>query len=291
MKQQIPSGNASDFDDHRSDDPARLDDSRGFDDVMPVSMHLSRTVEIERLKAAVDELRDELDQANRRISRLTGERNQLASLLDKRDEQFLRLNRELGARATPHEPTSDTPLLWGNKLTSRIAQKVSFWAKGLGRGTAVVPSDPATHGKSVDHQQKPFERLPLVAHCKTSAPRRVLAIVVFGLTEAEIGKLLPVVERDCETRGMMPLLLTDNDAFELFRERGMIFEYLPPAEDRERCDQRLCWDLYLQRRLALIRQKWQPVRIVAFGEFAVGVLKLWRESPFENSALPAAVGT
>ena len=267
----------------------RLDNSHGVDGMTSVSTRRGRIVEIERLNATVDDLQDKLDQANRRISRLTGERNQLANLLDKRDEQFLRLNRELGSHPFRHESREGAYHQWWSNLGSRIARRVSFFAERLSRGRVSSPSDMVTNGGSVDRQHKPFERLPLVAHHKTVTPRRVLAVVIFGLAELEIAKLLPVVERDCQARSMMPLLLTDSDAFELFRERGMIFEYLPPADDRERFDRQLHWDLYLQRRLALIRQKWQPTRIVAFGEVAVGILKLWQDSPFEETALPAAV--
>ncbi len=289
MKQHAPLGNASELDDHRSDDPARLDGSRRLDDVTPDSMRRGRTMEIERLSGEIDELREKLDHANRRISRLTGERNQLANLLDKRDAQFLRLNQELGSRPINREPTDEPSLVWWGRLRSRVVQKANFFAERLGRSTASLPSDATAIGGSVDRPGKPFGRLPLVARANATAPRRVLAIVIFGLTEPEIVKLLPVIERDCQARGMMPLLLTDSDAFELFRKRSMIFEYLPPADDRERFGQQLRWDLYLQRRLALIRQKWQPTRIIAFGEVALGILQLWQESPFEESALPAAV--
>jgi hypothetical protein len=88
---------------------------------------------------------------------------------------------------------------------------------------------------------------------------------------------------------MMPLLLTDNDAFELLREHDIIFEYLPPAEDRQQFDRHLSWNLYLQRRLAIIREKWQPARVIALGQVAADMLKLWQQSPFEEIPLPAAV--
>ncbi|MGH6919149.1 MAG: hypothetical protein ACREJ0_15760, partial [Geminicoccaceae bacterium] len=77
--------------------------------------------------------------------------------------------------------------------------------------------------------------------------------------------------------------------FDLFRARGRIFEYLPPPEARERFAPDLHWDLYLLRRLALIRRKWQPVRVVAFGRTAAEVVQLWRDSPFEATPIPAAL--
>ena len=39
------------------------------------------------------------------------------------------------------------------------------------------------------------------------------------------------------------------------------------------------------RRLALLRRKWQPVRIVAFGPAAARLLLQWKDSPFEDDSI------
>ncbi|HLT02162.1 MAG TPA: hypothetical protein VK001_08275, partial [Geminicoccaceae bacterium] len=62
---------------------------------------------------------------------------------------------------------------------------------------------------------------------KERPPRDVLAVVLFGLTEAEIGRVLSMVERSCAEHEIALLLLIDNDAFELFRGRRVLFEFLP----------------------------------------------------------------
>lgn len=120
-------------------------------------------------------------------------------------------------------------------------------------------------------------------------PKAVLGVVVFGLSEAEIERVLGVIEGHCAERDLAPLLLTDNDAFQLFRGRRVLFEFLPPHSDQERLAPELNWRLYTLRRLALIRRKWQPMRVIAFGRRAAEVVQLWHDSPFEETPIPAAL--
>ena len=114
-------------------------------------------------------------------------------------------------------------------------------------------------------------------------------MLVFGLSEAEIEKVLVAISAYCAERDLAPLLLTDNDAFQVFRGRRVLFEYVPARSDQERLAPELDWRLYTLRRLALIRRKWQPIRVVAFGHRAAEVLRLWRDSPFESTSIPAAL--
>jgi hypothetical protein len=131
--------------------------------------------------------------------------------------------------------------------------------------------------------------LPLLPRLNGSKAAPLLAAAVFGLDAIEIERLLPVIEQQCRRHGMRPLILTDCDAFQLLRARRLVFEYLPPPGAQHRFAPGLSWDIYLQRRLAVIRRKWQPVRIVAFGGRAMAVLQLWRNSPFEPDEIPALV--
>jgi hypothetical protein len=112
---------------------------------------------------------------------------------------------------------------------------------------------------------------------------------VLGLPEAEVESVLGIVERHCMERDLAPLLITDNDAFQLFRGRRALFEFLPARADQERFAAELDWRLFTLRRLALIRRKWQPVRVIAFGQSAAEVVQLWRDSPFEVTPVPASL--
>ena len=107
--------------------------------------------------------------------------------------------------------------------------------------------------------------------------------VVVGLDPAHLDQVVPTVMRDPRT---LPVFLTDFDGFDVFRSHRAVFEYLPPA----RADDDLDWPLYRLRRLALLRRKWQPLRIIAFGAAAADLVAQWRDSPFEDPARDADFG-
>jgi GR25 family glycosyltransferase involved in LPS biosynthesis len=123
---------------------------------------------------------------------------------------------------------------------------------------------------------------PLRVNGGRSAAVHVLAVVV-GLAEEELEA---VVERTAGDRAVVPVFLTDQDGFAVFRTRRLAFEYLPPPAARPGLD----WELYRLRRLALLRRKWQPVRIVAFGSEASALVRAWRDSPFEDDRIAALTG-
>jgi len=228
----------------------------------------------------IDQLESELGQRGRRLQQLMGERDELRSLLVRRDAELSRLNRQIGAlearaeRAAGHSPARFAA---ARRLLERLQR-----AGRPGR------SDGPPRPRSPEPEARAGERR-LVPWSKERPPRDVLAVVLFGLTEAEIGRVLSMVERSCAEHEIALLLLIDNDAFELFRGRRVLFEFLPARSEQERFAPDLDWRLYTLRRLALIRRKWRPSRVVAFGRRAAEVVQLWRESPFEETPIPAAI--
>ena len=243
--------------------------------------------DVGHLRESLDQLNMALEKANRRINRLLGEKKQLSVLLEKRDEKVEQLNRELGryasvqvVAATRNGRASRLQGLAATTLASvvgRIDNFLGVWAR----------SDKiAAEGNRSDVPTTANRQSRLVARHKADIGQQVVAVLLFGLTRNEIEQILPTIQRDCSAKRMVPLCLIDMDAFELMRERGLIFEYLPSADDRDRFDSALNWDLYIQRRLALIRRKWAPVRLIAFGAPAMKILTLWSSSPFEDSQLP-----
>jgi GR25 family glycosyltransferase involved in LPS biosynthesis len=118
---------------------------------------------------------------------------------------------------------------------------------------------------------------------------RTIVIVAVGLQRAELEKVTGMVEGIGGGRGLVPVVITDSDRFELFRGRRIVVEYLPPAEQRAQFAADLDWDLYRLRRLALLRRKWQPARIVAFGPAASALVRTWAASPFEDATIHALV--
>jgi hypothetical protein len=249
------------------------------------------TRRVSQLRAEQDALREQLAdveqrlaQRSRRLHQLQGERDQLAALLAGRDAEILRLARELGTRDRPPPPPRRDPLAAVRRLWAGAASAPQWLGRATSRlrGMASPPAPATTTASEVPE--------PLLVPWVHQGPARpVLAAVLVGLDAAAVERVLEVVDHTCRERGSVPLLITDNDAFQLLRGRGAVIEFLPPRAEQERAAPDLDWQLYTQRRLALIRRKWQPTRIVAFGSQATAVVRLWQESPFEDTPLPAAL--
>lgn len=226
-----------------------------------------------------EQLAADLETTTRRLQQLIGERNRLATLLAERDAQLQRLNRELGAlteRARPADRRSRAFLETARGLFEKVRPGR---ASGRTRSSSTQP----------ETAPRPSPAAALVPWVRNGPPEAVLGVLVLGLSEAEIEKVLVAISAYCAERDLAPLLLTDNDAFQVFRGRRVLFEYVPARSDQERLAPELDWRLYTLRRLALIRRKWQPIRVVAFGHRAAEVLRLWRDSPFESTSIPAAL--
>ena len=213
-----------------------------------------------------------------RVQQLIGERDRLVSLLAARDQEMLRLSREIGAltaRAAPAARRSPALLGAAKAMLERLRDSRK----------APLPGKPERARPTTE----PSAERPLLPWLESRPPTGVLAVVVFGLSEAEIESVLGIVERRCAERDLAPLLLTDNDTFELFRGRRVLFEFLPARAEQERFAADLDWQLFTLRRLALIRRKWQPVQVVAFGRAAVEAVQSWLDSPFETAPIPASL--
>jgi len=243
---------------------------------LALTLQLNRMArETAGLAQRVEELETDLEQRSRRLQQLMGEREELRSLLAGRDVELSRLNREIGALTARAEPTAGRSPVFAaarsllDKL--QLARRTSRRAK---------PAAPQPHQADLrSHERR------LVPWAKNDPPRYILGVLVFGLSDAEIERVLQVVEPYCTEHEIAPLLLTDNDAFELFRNRRVLFEFLPARSEQERLALELDWRLYTLRRLALIRRKWQPSRVVAFGRRATEVMQLWLDSPFEETPI------
>jgi hypothetical protein len=236
--------------------------------------------EVSESRQRGEQLKSSLDKSTRRMQQLIGERDRLASLLAERDAELQRLNRELGAlteRAAPAVRGSPTFLAAASAMLGK------FRHPRKAPGHSKPPNAPSAA------VERSSTRRPLLPWVKDGSPKAVLGVVVFGLSEAEIESVLGIVERHCTERDLAPLLLTDNDAFQLFRGRRVLFEFLPARAEQERFAADLDWRLFTLRRLALIRRKWQPVRVIAFGRSAAEVVQLWLDSPFEVTPVPASL--
>jgi hypothetical protein len=238
-----------------------------------------------------EELAAVLEERTRRAQQLFGERAQLETRLRERDDQIQRLNRELGAATRP-APTSAPPssraarLRLGARLAGLIGRLGRLGRLGAGSG----PPATAARGSQPTPSPVPGKGEALHPFIKDGKAQPLITAIVLGLGRDELPVVLEVVERYCRERQLTPVLLTDHDGLELFRGKRMLFEYLPPAVVRDRFAPGMDWDLYLQRRLALIRRKWRPARIIAFGPAAAEIARSWRNSPFEDEGIEELIG-
>ena len=244
--------------------------------------------EAARLDEARRELLGTLEQRTRRADQLVGERDQLERQLIRAEGALQELNRQLGALAPRAEvlPAARTPRHWPalrDRLRTRLTRLWPGWADSNG-----AAARPALRGERPPAQDPSG---PLVPFAEAGQGRRVIVVVAVGLEPEQRASVLDLALRLSAEHGVVPLVLTDDDDFAPLRRRGMLFEYFPPGSVREALAPALEWELYLQRRLALIRRKWRPMRVVAFGGPAADLVRLWSDSPFEETpfaALPKA---
>src|SRR5690606_25619605 len=148
--------------------------------------------DIAALMQRIDQLESELAQRGRRLQQLMGERDELRSLLVRRDAELSRLNRQIGALEARAEH-SPAPFAATRRLLERLQR-----AGRPGR------SDGPPRPRSPEPEARAGERR-LVPWSKERPPRDVLAVVLFGLSEAEIGRVLSMVERSCAEHEIAPL--------------------------------------------------------------------------------------
>lgn len=195
------------------------------------------------------------------VHAVDGIREELTALharLDSESDRNAGLNRELGAL------NQRLATLEGNagggrapsRLGSAFSRLRSLFAKRKGDEDA-PPAEPVW-----DELRR---RGPLVPYAETNAGKRIIAVTAFGLSPERLASVLDTVEAYCRKRDTVPVFLTDSDRFELFRERRLAFEYLPPADARARFAPEMQWALYFQRRLSVFRAKWRPAGIISFG--------------------------
>jgi GR25 family glycosyltransferase involved in LPS biosynthesis len=187
------------------------------------------------------------------------------------------------AAAAPASPTAGP---WRALLSRFGGQAAPRPARGQA-GAAVDGAAPARPGPAkAAAPAKPLGGQPPLKVRSLKKPKaHAIMVLVVGLANHELVAVLDLLRTQCARSDLEPIVVTDCDALELFRTRALAFEYLPPPALRARFAPQLDWDLHLLRRLALLRRKWQPVQIVAFGPNAARLLSQWRDSPFEDDSI------
>jgi hypothetical protein len=95
---------------------------------------------------------------------------------------------------------------------------------------------------------------------------KVIGVSVCGLGRSELEQAVALVAaQQAAQRDFIPVFLTDSTDFDVFREHGYVFEYLPAHGERAACADVKAWDDYAAERRALIEKKWGLDRIISFG--------------------------
>ena len=100
--------------------------------------------------------------------------------------------------------------------------------------------------------------------------------------------VLELVTKGAETKPIVPVFVTDGFDFAPFRRRRLRFEYVPDRDRQQRFAPELDWDLYLRRRYALLREKWQAKSVISFGSRPPDESALGSRPALEHSGASAA---
>jgi GR25 family glycosyltransferase involved in LPS biosynthesis len=191
-----------------------------------------------------------------------------------------------GAAAAPLAPGRPTSGTWRGMLSRLRDHAVMRSGRGRANAAGDGAASASTGASKVVAPARPLGGQPplKVRSLKQPKAHAIMALVV-GLAGDELIGVLDLLRAQRARSDLEPIPVTDCDAFELFRARQLAFEFLPAPGLRARLAPELDWDLYLLRRLALLRRKWQPVRIVAFGPTATQLLLQWKDSPLEDDSI------
>jgi hypothetical protein len=121
--------------------------------------------------------------------------------------------------------------------------------------------------------------LPLVPFPEQQSNVGVVLVLAIGINGDDLPRLLDMVATKSREDDVVPIIVTDYMDFVAFRDKGIIFEYLPDDAQRQAHAADLDWKLYELRRLALLRRKWRPINTIAFGASGTRVLREWQASP------------
>ena len=107
-------------------------------------------------------------------------------------------------------------------------------------------------------------------------PQPGLGALVVGLAAAEIAELAPSLLAAARREGARAVLLTDAADIAVFQLPEIATEYLAPLPGLAAAAPGRDAELYLRRRVELIRRKWNLMRVLYFGETAAAnLVRAW----------------
>lgn len=94
---------------------------------------------------------------------------------------------------------------------------------------------------------------------------RHMLISLIGLPRAQTDHLLDGLVEDCRAEGRTPVFIVDESDLAVSLGQRHLVEHLPCARSRDAFSPGLDWDLYLDRRIRQIKEKWHCAHIVTLG--------------------------
>lgn len=106
---------------------------------------------------------------------------------------------------------------------------------------------------------------PLRSLASGSHPSRTMGIILIDIASVDIKALLDGILSVSTNKNITPIFITDTEEFSVFRERGLFFEHVPSRERMQRFGRDRDWQLYANRRLDILAEKWKIDGFVSFG--------------------------
>ena len=168
------------------------------------------------------------------------------------------------------------------RIGTRLAAARQALGDALSRAPAAKPA-PAPPPPAAVAGPKParFGVAPLGQLGPGKKTQEIVLALLVGAEPAQYASAVSMLARQLRSGKATPVIVTDHEDFDALRAARLPFEYLPATSCRSGSFADLPWDIYRLRRLAILRRKYQPLRIVAFGPEAKALLEAWRASPFE----------
>ena len=100
-----------------------------------------------------------------------------------------------------------------------------------------------------------------------------LMVAALGLSESDLDRALELLTTGSGREPATLLAVVDSDSFDLLRQRGCRFEFVPPREDWDRHFPGESYEHFLQARLAELQRAYAPARTLLLGELTEPVVR------------------
>ena len=232
--------------------------------------------------AAMAELRGLIEGVAERVSEPRAQAEALAQSLAaqaRKLDQLATLQRETVRRLDEVGRRRAQPLL--ARLLDHARRGTATWRARL---AAALP------GPAPSPAAAPMPPMHWILSGTAREQARAIMVLVCGLSPDDLTAVLSRIGEGLLPAGIVPVFVTDGSELAPFRARRALFEQLPlrppagrgPARDHE---------LYAARRFCLLGDRWEPLRVVAFGPAAARQLDLWRQSPHVTPAVRELLAT